>query len=259
MSALRDFQQSLQAAILAGPGEPPDGLCEDGRIPAAAGLAVYRNTVFSQLTRALGDLYPVVVQLVGDGFFAYAAHRYIREQLPRSPVLADYGDTFPDFLDRFEPARTVPCLGAVARLEYARHRALNAPEASPLTAASLSTIPPDRLGELRLRLHPSARLVRSDFPVDAIWQAHQHASGLDDLAELEPISTHLLVARPLASVEMLALSDDAHGFVTGLAADASLAEAANASTGHWDVQAALTELLLFGAFVAFSLPEEMSY
>ena len=62
---------------------------------------------------------------------------FVREQPPRSPLLAIYGDEFADFIAAFEPARELPYLADVARLEAARTRAYHAADATPLDAGRL--------------------------------------------------------------------------------------------------------------------------
>jgi hypothetical protein len=54
---------------------------------------------------------------------------------------------FPDFIEQFEPASSVPYLADVARLEMLRVRAFHAADADPLTARSgrASLADPERL------------------------------------------------------------------------------------------------------------------
>lgn len=254
MAALRDLQHAVQGAILAGPGVAPHRLAADGPLPSVLGLAIHRNTIFTRIERALAELYPVTRQLVGNGFFAYATRSYVEAHPPCTPMLADYGEGFPGFLERFGPARTVPCLGAVARLELARHQAQNAADAPPLVPGDLARVARERLADIRFELHPSMRLVRADYPVQTIWEAHQREDGPDALSRIGAWPEFLLVGRPRAVVEVLALTETDFAFTIRLATGDDLATAALAVDG--DIQAVLTDLLRFGAFAAFSLPGE---
>ena len=89
MSTLHEFQQGMVDALLSDGDAFPDGAFAGGGISLSAGTAVYRNNVFAALTKALGDLYPVVKQLVGNGFFAYAANDYVIARHPGSSVPFD--------------------------------------------------------------------------------------------------------------------------------------------------------------------------
>src|SRR3546814_5214850 len=65
---------------------------------------------------------------------------------------------------------TLPYLADVARIERAWIEAYHAAEAPALDPAALARFTPDELPALRLRLHPSVRLVRSRFPAMTIWR-----------------------------------------------------------------------------------------
>src|SRR4029077_17776024 len=101
-------------------------------------FAVYRNNVVLGLVSSLEARFPATRRIVGEDFFKGAARLFAATQPPRSPLMMFYGDAFPDFLADFEPAREVPYLADVARLEAARTRAYHATDAKPLTPAALS-------------------------------------------------------------------------------------------------------------------------
>lgn len=88
----------------------------NGSDPTAR-LAVYRNNVVGSLIDALADAFPVAQQLVGVAFFRAMAGVFARQAPPRSRILAHYGEGFAEFIEGFEPARSVPYLADVARLE----------------------------------------------------------------------------------------------------------------------------------------------
>src|ERR1700737_734497 len=98
-------------------------------------FAVYRNNVMVGLVGALEARFPATRKIVGEDFFKGAAQLFAATQPPRSPLMMFYGDAFPAFLAGFEPAREVPYLADVARLEAARTRACHAADAKPLTPA----------------------------------------------------------------------------------------------------------------------------
>ena len=83
----------------------PEGITSVRGIADAARFAVYRNNVHVGLTGALAKRFPVVRRLVGEEFFAGMARVYAGLHKPASPLLFEYGDEFPDFVEQFEPAR----------------------------------------------------------------------------------------------------------------------------------------------------------
>jgi len=137
---------------------------------ANAGLAVYRNNVRSSLSKALAETFPVVEKLVGEAFFKLMAQEYFAAHLPSSPLIVDYGSSLPAFLDRFEPAKSVPYLSAVARLEAAWLSAYHSADAAAAPAAEILTATAGDPSTLKLALHPSVRLRQSAYPAVSIWR-----------------------------------------------------------------------------------------
>lgn len=173
----QDAAQADLAAALLDPARPvPAGLRAWNGSDPAARFAVYRNNVIVSLVAALADTFPVVRRLIGEEFFGAMAREFVRSHPPRSPVLADYGEGFADFVAAFEPAAALPYLPDMARLERARVRAFHAADAEPLDPGRLAEAlaRPERLGDARLRLHPSLAVIRASHAVASLWAAHQH-------------------------------------------------------------------------------------
>src|SRR5437660_10582566 len=112
------------------------------------------------LVKPLSSRFPAVENIVGQEFFAAMARVFIVEQPPRSPLLATYGDEFAAFIAAFEPARELPYLADVARLEAARTRSYHAADATPVDPGQLATLDTDAIGGIRIDMHPSTAIVR---------------------------------------------------------------------------------------------------
>lgn len=203
-----------KALFCAEPGLPPAIAAHSAAAPARR-FAIYRNNVMASLAAALARRYPVIERLVGGEFFAAMARQFVTLHPPRSPLLAQYGEAFADFIAGFKPARELPYLADVARLEAARTRAYHAEDAVPLGADSFAALDAEALGDIRLLLHPSAAILRSPFPVVTIW-----AMNSGEL-EPQPIETghgeDALVVRPHLDVEIRALPPGGAAFLQSLA------------------------------------------
>ncbi|MDM7945574.1 MAG: DNA-binding domain-containing protein [Oceanibaculum nanhaiense] len=180
-----EAQQAGFAAALRRQDAPPAGLVGDpqGRHPLTRRFAVYLNNVHHGLTQTLADAFPVVRRLVGEEFFFAMARLYGTENLPRTRGLTHYGDRFPAFLYRFPPARTLPYLADVARLERAALEVLHAADAPAATPEQLLALG-ESLAETPLPLNPAVRLVASRHPVLAIHAANSgDATGDGEIAD----------------------------------------------------------------------------
>ncbi len=193
-----------------------------------AGFSVYRNNVRSSLSRALGEKFPVVKNLVGEAFFSYLAHEYFHEHPPSSPLIAHYGGALPVFLEDFEPARDYPYLADVARLEIAWLEAYHASDAAPMAATEVIAAAGDDFETLTTTLHPSLRLLSSPWPVASIWRHHQSNSEQEKLSVSG--DENVLVARPSREVTVQTLAPGPYAAIAALHQGAAIAEALTAGS-----------------------------
>lgn len=235
-------QAAFHAALwqAAPPAQAPAGLGVAAPEEALRRFAVYRNNVRHSLTRALAALFPAVEALVGAEFFAAMARAFIAKAPPRGPVLHEWGDDFPDFVQGFAPVAHLPWLVCVARLERLRGRACHAADAAPAAPEALAATDPE---VLRIRLHPSVALFASPHPAVAIWQRQQPGATP---APLPAGPSHALIGRqPDFTVIVAPLGAETHAVLAALAAGAPLGRAAE----HADPTEALTLLLRHGLII----------
>lgn len=162
------FSDGFAAGLMA--ADLPAGLVAPDGGDVVRRFAVYRNNVAHGLAEALKARFPVVARLVGDAFFAAMAQVFWRAHPPQSPVMQEWGAAFPGFLAGFGPVAHLRYLPDVARLEYARGVAYHAADAVALTHEEVQAALEQ---SVRLRLHPSVSLIRSNWPLVSIWAANQ--------------------------------------------------------------------------------------
>jgi len=164
------FVDALQGVEPAARDEA-DGLI--ATLTAQPGFAVYRNTVMKGCVDALRANFPTVERLVGAEWFAAAAAHYVRRSPPVLAQLIEYGADFADFLQAFEPARELPYLAGVARLDRLWIEAFGEAEQTPLTLAAFAAQAPEMLAELRLSPCAAARWQWFELPVFTIWRCNR--------------------------------------------------------------------------------------
>lgn len=153
-------------------GTLPPGLTAKTPDEAPRRFAVYRNNVAVSLSTALSRRFPVIERLVGPDFFAAMVQVYLQRHRPKSPVLHEWGDSFPGFLAGFPPLAAYPYMPDVARIEMARGRAYHAADADPIAPGHLLAAAADP-GTARLGLHPSVQVLSLAHPAVSIWTANQ--------------------------------------------------------------------------------------
>ena len=254
MPSLAERQRQFAQALLSAEPVLPPGLVGPRGAVSAERFAVYRNNVAVSLIEALRSAFPIVNRLVGEEFFSAMARTHSLLHPPSSPVLLAYGGDFPDFVAAFEPAAALPYLADVARLEWFWLESYHAAEAEPLVIEALHTMAPFELPELRLHLHPSARLIRLTHPALSIWRAHQVSDEPGEI-ELTDGPEYLLSVRPHADVEIVRLSHGALALLDAMRAHATLGEAVEAALDA-ETDVAIADLFPFlfdaGVFTGFA-------
>ncbi len=167
------MSQSCFATAVLNPDMPvPVGLMGPEGRPAGKRFDVYRNNVMGSLIRALEAGFPAIRKLVGEAFFAAMAAEFIRAHPPRSRILMLYGAEFAAFLAGFPPLADLPYLPDVARLEQALRESYHSADATALTPEALGKLTETEMLFSHLRLAPSLRVLRSDWPILSIWRAN---------------------------------------------------------------------------------------
>jgi hypothetical protein len=225
------FHDAFIAALRSGDAGPP-------------GLAVYRNTGPKACVDALRASYPAVERLVGRAWFDAAAVVHARESPPRHPRLVEYGEAFPAFLAGFVPARAMPWLAEVARIDRMWTEAHVAADAPVLDPCWLAARAPRALARLVLEPHPSARWAWFDgCPAYTIWRRNRSVDAPQAAAfEPEWKAEGALLVRPAMEVRSLALDAADFAFIERCAAGDALPDCAAAALAA-DPQAQLAPLL----------------
>lgn len=239
-----DFAAGLLNPDVTKPNEVigPNGAGADKR------YNVYRNNVTVSLINALADIFPGVQKITGEEYFRAMAREYVRANPPSSPLLFLYGQDFADFIDTFEPAKTMPYLADMARAERGWLTAYHAADIEPLDAAKLGAVEPTRLAEIKFTPHPATFVLQSAYPVHEIFMMNR---GFKDVAPLDmTIGQALMLTRPQLDIRIVQLDHADHAFIQAIMQGQSLGDAAAAGTqanNAFDLNNALAMLLGTGA------------
>ncbi len=251
---LSDFARS----ILRGEAVPPQLDRSYCNYSGDVAIEIYRNNYRGNLHDTLAGAYPVIEQLVGEDFFRMMTRQYIGQHHSRSGNLHLYGADMANFAAVFEPARGLPYLADVAALEWACHRAYFSDDAEVLDLNKLAQIPPERYSDLILHAHPACHLVRSRYPIAAIWHAHQPGSPFDFQIDLDSGPSNALVSRKDDVVRVSDLSAGDAAWLEELIDASPLGEATAATLQRhpdFNLQAALLNLVDQGVMSNLSLEE----
>jgi hypothetical protein len=236
---LAAIQERILAAVLDGTSLVDATAPEDG-------IDFYRASVAATLRESLAATCPVVERLVGAAFFGEAASAYAREHPSASGDLHRFGEAFAEFLERYAPARSLPYLPDVARLEWAIHESAHAADPRDFDFEALSRVAQSERPALRARLAPPVRLVRSPWPVLAIWEANQ--PGREGVPDRTDGPDHLVVRRE-QGVTVTRIDAEAWDLLRALALGEPLERAASMLGAHAERLPALLAEWTAGAVI----------
>lgn len=247
-------QDQFHTALL-DPDQPvPEGLSDGWGNPAGNRFGVYRNNVASSLTEALEISFPVVAKLIGAQNFKAISGLFLRQHPPKVPMLSQYGDEMPVFLEAFKPLEHLGYLPDVARLEQAIRVSYHAADAEPIDPGALQALTPEEMAAARFTLAPSALLVRSPWPIHGIWVFNTEDGAPKPQTQAESV----LVLRAEFDPEPHLLSESAAECVAAIMAGASLSDANDAALAvesEFDLGALLGLLLANRAITDISSGE----
>lgn len=250
---LPDLQAAFRAGTIGRDGEAVAALSTGG-MQNGHRFGIYRNNIYRSLAGVLEAAFPTVHNLVGDENFTVLARRFIAEFPPQRPQLFAYGGDFAAFLAGFAPAvEELPFLPDLARVEWAVNEAYFEADAESLNAGHLAGLAPERYAGLRLGLHPTVRLIESDWPVWDLWGAEVLPdSGPDPGSPGEQQrGQRVLVRRPENKVDVVMATHGDFAFLGALATGDTLGEAAAAGVAadpDFDLSACLAGHLAGGTF-----------
>jgi Putative DNA-binding domain len=236
-------QKVFRTALLDPEMPMPPGLVGPDGGTAGRRFDVYRNNVSVGLKDALAASFPVLRALLGEDFFGAMSGVFLRMHPPSSPMMMFYGADMPDFLAGFGPARHLGYLPDIARLELAIRRSYHAADSTPLDPTVLATLAPEALLAARPVLAPSFQLLRSDWPVHAIWAANTQGAAPPTARQAEDVA----ILRPDFDPLPHLLPQGSGSFVASLAAGATFGAALEASGSEFDLAATITLLVSCGA------------
>lgn len=148
------------------------------------GLAAYQGNATATAERVLAAAYPTVQALLGEEALALLARQLWHHHPPSEGDLTAWGQALPDWLAGLPEVQDWPYLPDGARLDWARHTAEHASDATfePDSLALLGAHDP---AHLQIQLRPGLSVIRSEWPVVTLWQAHQapKADMLDKLRQ----------------------------------------------------------------------------
>ena len=233
----------------------PEGLTDGNGRPAGRRFNVLRNNVASSLGAALRTGFPVITKRLGTENMKAIAAMYLRAHPPRSPLLSAFGTDLPEFLAGLPQLSHLGYLPDIARLELALRASYHAADSPALDRSRLTELSPQDLTEATLSVAPSLRLVRSRWPIHAIWLRNTQ----DDAPKPVPEPQNILITRREFDPTPHLLPSGGADWIAAVSNGKSLGDAldiAKAAAPDFDPASTLAILLQDNALTSLTLKDQ---
>jgi hypothetical protein len=222
-SKINNYQQQFIDCLLSSEQEVSEEIFMGNRASLDIRFSVYRNNVIFGLINALEDKFPVCLRLLGTDYFRQLAKEYVIDNLPNSPVVFEYGESFSKFILSNAVIKHLPYLADVAKLEYSIGEAYHAPNAPIVSLPDFEKIGASRLFDSQVTLHPSVACFHSNYPIVDIWKTNTHDREVKSITLLN--AEDILVSRPSFEIIIESLPVGAVSFIKQLSDGKLMSEA----------------------------------
>lgn len=206
---LRDLQQQVVRELLYRDAPAVASRIVAGGLDVQRRLGIYRTNARENFALALEAAFPLLLRCTGPVEFRQIAWAYQRACPSPAGNLFHVGRRLPAYLAGQLRGDADEYLIDVATLEWQVQEALVAADGDgALDLAALAAVPAERQGDIRFRLHPSVRLLRTDHGVFSLWEGlqreirHGQAASVPALGPASRGAEHLLVWRCRAGVQL---------------------------------------------------------
>jgi len=233
---LREIQKNVLAQIFSAEDswEPNSEILDSHQSSVAVSpLNIYRDSILGGLIHALRETYPVCQRLVGDYFFDAMAEQYCMCTPSHQPDLNEYGASFAEFIEEYQPAKNLQYLADMARLEWQCNLAFMASNEVRNNLDRLGQLSEQDVMSVVFYMPAGSSVMESRHPVEQIWKIHQVDEGDQlDAVELDASPVKLLIWRPRYEVSLVVLEDEQYTFLHHLQQQKTLAETCEWCLSH---------------------------
>ncbi len=195
--------------------DKPDELFKDGGISIEKRMNTYKNNYSVGLCEVLAGTFQTVTDLVGEEFMKRMCEHFIREHPPKKACMHEYGEELAEFVQKFDPVKSLAYLPDIARLDWAANTAYHADNVVPLSMENIGSIGNAfEEDNFKLELHPSVTLMKSIFKIHDIRQYVRDKERQEqEKLNINESETFLLVSRKEDQVYIIELTQAEYHFL----------------------------------------------
>jgi hypothetical protein len=171
MSGLEKLQSLFQDHVFTRDSDAVASFVGNAAASAESRLGVYYDAYRLRLVDCLQNDFPGLFALMGEEPFDALCRRYIIQHPSIHPNVRWFGEQLAGFLAVDDEMAGRPYLAEMARFEWARGLAFDAPDATVMESGHLTQLTAEEWPTLSLQLHPTVHRSQFDWNIGPIWRA----------------------------------------------------------------------------------------
>lgn len=232
LGSLGDLQRAFQDYLLVASDSFPGAVRDTRKADRFTLLGVYRDAYSWRLIEVLTNDYPGLMAMAGPADFDRMARAYIAARPSRYRSVRWFGRHLPEFLASTPPYDKSPAAAEMARFEGALGDAFDAPDAQPVGAAELMSLPADAWETLAFTPLPSLRRLSLSFDVPQAWQKRGEVEpgDLEVVAAVGPVPW--VIWRPERTTHFRSMEPDEATMIDAMVAGRTFPDLCEALVPH---------------------------
>ena len=252
MPRLDDVQSHFRDAVIFGNSGAVATELIGGSNPEKR-LVIHQRNYRTSLVEALLMKFPATGWLLGTPVLLEAAKRFVQENPPATPCIAEYGAAFPNFLTQWTEIRDIPYVSEFVQLEWYVGKVAIAADVPPLDGTMLRSIAADPLPEV-LTLQSGLHYLHASWPVDELLTMYLNQAAPDQFL-FTPAEVWIEIRGKRGEFQLNRLDAADFRFRESVAKGRSLGDAAQLAVDvseDFDPGRALTALFAEGLVTGFA-------
>jgi len=180
---LRDIQEQFQAHIQDNDTAIRDAILEMAPASVDTRIFVYREGYYLRLKDIMSRNFDMLKKYIGDEAFEKLANAYIAAYHSNHFNVRSFSRHMSKFLANYSDLKTIH--QELATFEWELALSLDAPDGDQLTLDDLKNVPAESWGFMKLKMHPSARILKLHYDVPLLWSALYHDKDLPEMTNHE--------------------------------------------------------------------------
>lgn len=189
-------------------------------------LDIYAEAYFSRIYESMKDDFKATARLLGETSFQKLVADYLKKYPSNTSNIGEVGRSFSKFVSGYQDLRDSPFLTSVVELEWLAIESFYANNSGYLDSSRLAALTEEDWSEVRFKLAPSMRLLKTNWPLDQMWNLRHDESEVDSvIIEFLNESQHFILMRDGGAVSFEKITAPEYLILQRLQSEVSLTAA----------------------------------